>query len=203
MRSVSVGQSSGAPKGLLTNPLVADDDPDAGRRTGSAARDAHLAVQQLFTAHYLDLVRLAAAILRETSWSEDVVQDAFAQVQIRWPRIRDEDSGLAYLRKAVLNGARSELRRRGVRNTHGAAFPIDGEPVPTAEAAAVARLHRSELLTAIAELPNRQRNVLLLRFVQDLSIAETARTLRITTGAVKSSQHRAVQNLQKRIEEAP
>lgn len=196
-----MGQSSTAHEGSLTNPLVAEE-PGAGRRTGSAAAgDAYHAVQQLFTAHYLDLVRLAAAVLRDTSWAEDVVQDAFAQVQTRWPRIRDKDSGLAYLRKAVLNGARSELRRRGVRNTDGAVFP--DEPVPTAEAAAVARLHRSDLLAAIAELPNRQRNVLLLRFVQDLSIAETARTLRITTGAVKSSQYRAVQTLQKRIEEAP
>lgn len=179
--------------------VVVAEDPVGSARAGPAA-DVRGEVNQLFTTSYLDLVRLAAAVLRDPSWAEDVVQDAFARVQTRWHRMRDEDRALAYLRKAVLNGARSELRRRSVRSSHGFAQPLD-EPVPSAEATAIADLRRSELLRAVAQLPNRQRSVVLLRFVQELSIAETAATLRITLGAVKASQHRALETLQKRIGE--
>ena len=155
-------------------------------------------IGRLFETSYLDLVRLAAAILRDQSWAEDVVQDAFARVQTHWGRIREPDRTLAYLRTAVLNGARTELRRRKVRSAHPDQ-PRDPQSAPSADGAVLDRLRRSELLTAIGGLPNRQRNVVLLRLVQDLSIAETAATLRITTGAVKASQRRAVESLQKQL----
>ncbi len=163
-----------------------------------ASQGAREAVEQLFITSYLDLVRLAAAVLRDQVMAEDVVQEAFARVQARWHGVRDTTRTLAYLRRAVLNGARSELRRRGVRRPNKLTHP-DPKPVPSAEASALGRLGRSELLNAIGNLPNRQRNVLLLRFVQELSISETATSLRITTGAVKASQHRAIENLQRQI----
>lgn len=180
-RADGAADSSGSPDASASAPAPAD------------------AVAALFSASYLDLVRLAAVVLRDRVWAEDVVQEAFAKVQTRWPRIRDGERALAYLRVTVLNGARTELRRRRVRAAHPDP-QSDEVTVPAAEAAALDRLGRSDLLAAIAVLPRRQRNIVLLRFVQDLSIAETAATLRISADAVKGSQRRAVENLQKRME---
>ena len=71
--------------------------------------------------------------------------------------------------------------------------------VPRAEDHAMQILRNSALLDAIAALPRRQREVTLLRFLNELSILETAETLRITPGAVMASQSRALTSLRTRL----
>lgn len=166
--------------------------------TDSAARDSRRA-QQLFAETYLGLVRLAAAVLRDVSWAEDVVQDAFARTQPKLSQLGDRDQALRYLRKSVVNGARSELRKRKVRRSH--LDSTSPENMPPAELIALNRLQQSHLLAAVAQLPNRQRAVVLLRFVQDMSIAETAKVLSIGHGAVKASQRRAMDSLRRALGE--
>lgn len=157
------------------------------RDTGFAA-----ALRRLYDSDYLALVRLAAAVLRDQDWAEDVVQDAFLQVQRSWSRLRDPDSAVHYLRRTVLNGARAELRRRSVRSAKGPDLPpLTGD----GEAEALGRIRHAELLDAVSALPRRQAQVVLLRFVGDLSVAETAAALSISPGAVKTTQTRAVEAL--------
>lgn len=179
--------------------LVVVDVGAAGSSPAEPTSGPAERAQRLFADAYLGLVRLAAAALRDLDSAEDVVQDAFARVQPKLNRLDDHEQALAYLTRSVINGARSELRRRTVRQSHQMSSRPDD--APAAESAALKQMGRSGLLAAIAGLPNRQRSVVLLRFVHDLSIADTARTLRISQGAVKASQWRAVENLRRALGE--
>lgn len=153
-------------------------------------------IEGLFDSHYVSLVRLAAAVLRDPFWAEDVVQDCFARLQVRWASLHDSGRALAYLRQSVINTALTELRRRRVRSV----VVVERESVvPRAEDVALSALRNSELLEAVALLPRRQREVTLLRFLNELSIVETAAVLGISPGAVTASQNRALGALRKRL----
>src|SRR5207244_10299614 len=78
--------------------------------------------------HYASLVRLAAVLLDDTGTCEEVVQDAFVAVFSHPRRIRDESKLAPYLRSAVLNGARSQLRRRAVRRRETTLRLVAGAP---------------------------------------------------------------------------
>jgi RNA polymerase sigma-70 factor (sigma-E family) len=160
-----------------------------GGRAGEAesARDSD--VSELFRAYYLDLVRLAARLVGSPAAAEDVVQDVFAAVQRRGKRL---DDPVPYLRAAVLNTARSVLRRRRV----AALFrPTNGADCEPADTAAVERAEQARVLAAIKQLPARQREVVVLRFYEDLSVPEVAHVLGISPGAVSSSAARAMTTL--------
>jgi RNA polymerase sigma factor (sigma-70 family) len=150
----------------------------------------------LYARHYLGLVRLARQLVDDLESAEDVVQDVFAALAGK-PLPRDP---LRYLRTGVVNRSRSVLRRRRTARTHahravdvvGAADPAD------------AGLLRSEsdrtVLAAVASLPRRQREVVVLRFYEDLSVAEVAAVLGIRAGAVTASLRRALATLTATLE---
>lgn len=152
---------------------------------GVDARDDDAALTTLYTAHYRGLVRLAALMLRDRSTAEEVVQDAFVGLARHGRSLRDPDKALGYLRRSVVNGVRSAGRRRTVAFR---AAPVLAEPVgrPDATGEVVDRL---ATMAALARLPQRQREVLVLRYYAELSEAEIAQTLGISRGSVK--QHAA------------
>lgn len=147
------------------------------------------ALEQLYAAHWRRLVRLAVLLVRDTATAEEVVQDAFVAVHGRWSRLRDPDQALAYLRQAVVNRSRSALRHRGVvaRHLERSTAPPD---VAGADESAVASERRTAVLEAMRTLPQRQREVLALRYYLDLSEAEIADALGISRGSVKSHASR-------------
>ncbi|GHJ60071.1 RNA polymerase subunit sigma-24 [Nocardioides sp. OK12] len=147
------------------------------------------ALEQLYAAHWRELVRLAVLLLHDVGTAEEVVQDAFVAVHDRWGRLRDPAKALAYLRRSVVNGSRSRLRHRAVVRRHLAAQPPPPTASPADEASLVAD-RRAAVLDAMRELPERQREVLALRHYQDLSEAEIADALGISRGAVKSHASR-------------
>ena len=151
--------------------------------------NADEAVSQLYAVHYAGLVRLAFLLIHDHGRAEELVQDAFVAVHGRWNRLRDTQNALAYLRRAVVNRARSELRHRGVVDRHPVQPP---RPHESAEDTAVAASLRTDLLAALDRLPRRQREVLLLRYYLDLSEAEIADSLRISRGSVKSHSSRGI-----------
>ena len=146
--------------------------------------------------HYRSLVRLASLLVDDVGRCEEIVQDAFVKVWRQPPDLSDEDRLPAYLRSAVLNGARSHLRRRGVERRHLRAV---ASPTETPEARQTGDDHR--VLTALRALPDRQREVLALRYYLDLSEAEIASTLGISAGAVKTHAHRGLATLAERLED--
>ncbi|WP_372348266.1 RNA polymerase sigma factor [Streptomyces sp. KL116D] len=155
-------------------------------------------VSDLYHAHRLHMIRLAVLLVDDLATAEDVVQDAFAALYRRHgEHITEVDNALGYLRTSVVNTARSVLRRR--RTARAWTPPPAGE-APSAEDAVVLDEDHREVLAALARLTPRRRQVLVLRYWADLSEAEIAATLGISTGAVKSNASRALDALEKNLE---
>lgn len=173
--------------------------PSAPRPSSAAADDRDAAMTALFLAHHRRLVGLARLLVDDQQTAEDVVQDAFGQLYRRWMWLRDKDAAPAYLQVAVTNGARSTLRRRGVRRREE---HISLPDAPSAEQTALGGEDRRELRAFIAALPPRQRQVLILRYYLDLSEAEIAARLDISKGSVKQHATRALAALSARLEVA-
>jgi RNA polymerase sigma-70 factor (sigma-E family) len=146
-------------------------------------------VTELFRDHHLELVRLALLVVGDLATAEDVVQDAFEQLHRRWHALRRQSSALDYARATVLNRCRSVHRRRGVARRYE---PVLVAPASQASDATAAIEQRSELFVAFGKLPTRQREVLALRYYLDLSVTDTASTLRISESAVRSTGSRGL-----------
>ncbi len=157
------------------------------------------AVTYLFGAHYRPLVRLAVLLLADQGAAEEVVQDAYVRLHQSWRRLREPDKALAYLRTSVVNAARSALRRRGVAERYlDRAVPLPD--APSAEAGALGVLEQERMIAALAQLPGRQREALVLRYYADLSEAEIAEVMGVSRGAVKSHTARGVAALRQSLE---
>ena len=164
-----------------------------GRQGGSAAPRSESSLPALYDSHYKTMVRLAAMYVDQREAAEEVVQDAFVKLLNGDYRIA-EGAEVAYLRRMVVNGAHSALRKRRVRRRH---VPDEPGPVAAAEEEGVSFSERQRILDAIRRLPRNQAAVIVLRYYLDLSEAEIAETLGIARGSVKSHAHRGLAKLQK------
>ena len=172
---------------------------DAPLPAPAAALAPDQAVTALYQAHALGLIRLAVVMLGDRPAAEDVVQEAFCGLYRRWHALSDTGKALTYVRSSVINGCRSALRHRN-RTPAGLAGDL---PVESAEAAALVSEEHQQVLTAIRRLPDRQREVLVLRFYLDLGEAEIAASMRVSRGTVKSTTSRALAALGRILEEQP
>ena len=136
--------------------------------------------------HYRPMVRLAQALVDTSESAEEIVQDAFVKVYERWSRL-DEPAG--YLHTAVVNGARSELRKREVRRRVG----LRARP-------AVAPGERDYLIDALDVLSPKQRTALVLRFFAQMSERETAEAMGVRPGTVKSLVSRGLTELRRVVQ---
>jgi RNA polymerase sigma-70 factor (sigma-E family) len=190
------GQTSTAAEGGQTS--TADVTmPLRAVATEPRAWSADLAVIELYSVQYKALVRLAAMLVRDTSTAEEVVQDAFIAMHDGWHRLKDSEKALAYLRQAVVNRSRSVLRHRVVVEKNA---PKPAPDMPSAEHGAMALLERSAVIAALRDLPERQREAIVLRYYADLSEADIAAAMRISRGAVKSHTARAMASLKAALE---
>jgi RNA polymerase sigma-70 factor (sigma-E family) len=155
-------------------------------------------VSDLFRAHALGLIRVAVLLVGDQPSAEDVVQDAFIGLYRALPRIRDHAKVLPYLRTSVINGARSVLRAR--KRATLRRIPHE-PPVWSAESAAMAGEDRREVLSAVARLPRRAREVLALRYYLDLPDPEIASALGVSRGTVSSTASRALTALARDLQE--
>jgi RNA polymerase sigma-70 factor (sigma-E family) len=149
-------------------------------------------VATLFREHHGELVRLAVLMVGDLPTAEDVVQDVYARLHSRWSQIAARDTVLPYVRAAVLNGCRSVLRRRGLARRVGAAHRDEEQTSAGAESEVILSEDRRQVLAALARLPRRRREVLVLRYYLGLSEAEIAAVLDISPGTVKSSAARGL-----------
>ncbi len=157
------------------------------------AREAGL--PELFAAHYARLLGLAVFVTDDRATAEDLVQEAFARLHGR--TLADPDRALAYLRSTILNLSRSRLRRLRTARKHA---PPDDGVVPSAEDAVVLRADQREVIAALALLPVRQRQALVLRYWEDLSEAEIATAMHLSPGTVKSHTSRGMAALRRTLE---
>ena len=160
-----------------------------GKRSDELPSDRRAAVAPL--------VRMARFLVDDTESAEDVVMDAFTSLYGRWTAIRDPALAYGYLRSCVLNGGRSRLRwrrRRRERETH---LPPE---VEAREDPAARGTDRATVLQILRGLPERQRQVLVLRFYLDLSEADIAHELGISPGSVKTHASRGLAALASALE---
>ena len=154
-------------------------------------------VRDLYEHHYVHLVRLAVLLVGDVGRAEEIVQDAFVDLVMRWRTIRDPGAASAYLRTCVANGARSHLRHRAVVNRQPVHQPSQAN---SAETEALVQIEHERVLSVLSELPGRQREVLILRYYGQLSEAEIAHTLGISRGAVKTHSFRGLRALRTAME---
>jgi RNA polymerase sigma-70 factor (sigma-E family) len=157
----------------------------------------------VFVRHHAELVRLALLLVGDQPTAEDVVQDVFARLHARRAERPAGADSLPYIRAAVLNGCRSQLRRRAVAWRYAGAFgQLSGQATQdSAEQEMIRSLERTQVLAALAALPFRRREVLVLRYYVGLSEAEIARVLGISPGTVKSTAARGLAALARRLGE--
>jgi RNA polymerase sigma-70 factor (sigma-E family) len=157
----------------------------------ASAGSAEAAVGALYRAQAVGLIRLAYVMLGDRAAAEDVVQDAFFGLYRRWDRLTDPGGALPYVRSSVLNGCRTALRRRAL----GRRVTEYQPPSVSAEAAVLGREEREEVMFAVRQLPDRQREAVVLRFYLELPEPEIARVMGIRPGTVRSAVHRALKAL--------
>ncbi|MEK2476192.1 SigE family RNA polymerase sigma factor [Streptomyces noursei] len=169
-------------------------------RDGAPPPEPHRpTLTELYHAHRLNMVRLAVLLVDDRATAEDVVQDAFAALYKRHgEQLGEVDNALAYLRTAVVNAARSVLRRRRTARDY---TPPHEAAAPSAEERVVLNEEHREVFAALGGLTARRREVLVLRYWGDLTEAQIAATLGISRGAVKSLASRALDALEKILEE--
>ena len=157
------------------------------------------AIDDLYRERRLPLVRLAVLMVDDLPTAEDVVQDVFTRLYRRYGTGLDAVADPnAYLVSAVMNAARSALRRRRIARAY---LPPRPEPAPAAEEEALLGAGDREVFRALGRLTTRQRQVIVLRYWSGLSEQEIAGTLRISTGTVKSTAHRALTLLRAQLGE--
>jgi len=156
-------------------------------------------IDSLYRAHALGLIRLALMLVGDQTTAEDVVQDSFLGLFRGWSRLRDPEQALGYLRTSVVNGCRSVQRSRRTGWLRGEPHEGHQPPVWSAEAAAMAGQDQREVLSAVARLPRRQREVLALRYYAGLGDSEIASVLRVSRGTVSSTASRALAALARQL----
>jgi RNA polymerase sigma-70 factor (sigma-E family) len=145
-------------------------------------------------AAFLDLYVARRGPLRKTAhllcgdWhhAEDLVQNAFVKLYVAWGRVRELEGVDAYLRQTLVHLYIDETRRRRHRDRIVAEPPDESRSEP-ADAS-----DRWELIAALRGVPRRQRACLVLRFYEDMSVAQTAAVLGCSEGTVKSQTARGL-----------
>jgi RNA polymerase sigma-70 factor (sigma-E family) len=153
-------------------------------------RSQEAGFEQFVAAEGSRLLRLACLMTGDRGHAEDLVQTALERTARHWTRL--EGAPGAYARTVLTHAATDRWRRRRARVTEVQPGPHD-LPGPDDFAGTVAARH--DLVVALRRLTPKQRALLVLRFFDDLSEADTARVLGISTGAVKSGTSRALDRL--------
>jgi RNA polymerase sigma-70 factor (sigma-E family) len=160
--------------------------------TGPPRRPARDEVERLLAERGEHLMRAAVALTGNRSDGEDLLQAALERLLRHWGRIEGDAEG--YLRRTLYNMAADGWRRRGAWLRKLPLIHAGGRHGPAADAVDAVDL-RDALGRALAQLPPRQRAVLVLRYWEELSQAETAELLGCAEGTVKSAAARGLQRL--------
>jgi RNA polymerase sigma-70 factor (sigma-E family) len=170
--------------GTVTGPGV------AVRERGSE-RDAEFAAYM--QARQSKLLRVAYLLTGDQHVAEDLVQTSLAKLYLSWDKVRDRDSVDAYVRRVLVNENNSLWRRPWKRREYATDVLPDAHASDTYDEG-----DRDALWELVQTLPRKARAVLVLRFYEEMSEAETADVLGISVGTVKSQTSRALATLRGR-----
>ena len=157
------------------------------------------AFEALVQTHRQIALRVAYLVVGDKTEAEDVTQEAFVKAHHAMLRFRGDAPFRPWLLRIVRNEALNQRRRRGrqerlsLRLSHD---PVSGGAAPSPETTVITGVERQTVLEAVNALPDRYRDVVVHRYLLDLSEAETAATLRVPAGTVKSRTARALRRLE-------
>ena len=135
------------------------------------------------------LLRTAYLLTGNRADAEDLLQTTLAKTYLSWDRVRDREAMDGYVRRTMVNAQTSFWRRKKPESLY------DEVPErPSRDSHADSDLHDA-LWNALAQLPRKQRAIVVLRYYEDLSESETARILGVSVGTVKSTTSRALSKL--------
>jgi RNA polymerase sigma-70 factor (sigma-E family) len=137
------------------------------------------------------LLRTAYLICGDRDHAEDLFQSAMARLLVHWPRVSSGDAE-AYAKRILVNATINWRQRLRARESAVASVPEQAGPDFTAEHA-----NHDAMWRALAILPPRQRAVLVLRYYEDLTEAQTAAVLGCSVGTVKSQHAKALVTLRR------
>lgn len=145
-------------------------------------------------------LRVATTMMGTGGEADDVVQDAFVKAYTRLDQLDGRGTFRVWLLAIVANEARNRHRATGRRTalTLRVATPADAratDPAVDPVLAAEAGEARRRLAEAVADLPDREREIVALRYFAELTEAEAARVVGCPTGTVKSRLSRALVRL--------
>ncbi|WP_306204962.1 SigE family RNA polymerase sigma factor [Actinoplanes sp. RD1] len=150
--------------------------------------EAEEAFREFVSARFPSLRALAYVTCGDWQAAEDAVAGSLSRLYLRWGKVASPD---AYARTMVVRAAIGEKRRPWRRErSAGDAFPDVAGPDPSADVD-----ERLRLRAALRQVPPRQRAALVLRFLEGLSVEETAEVLGCTEGTVKSQTSRGLDTL--------
>jgi RNA polymerase sigma-70 factor (sigma-E family) len=158
-----------------------------------AENDLSAEFHAFFEDNYRELARFAYLLTGDRDAADDVAAEAFTAAWRSWDRVRSADSPLAYVRRTIANMASSRVRRL-IRERRGMAVlgSLAEGGLFDADVPAVV-----DVRAALLALPARKRACVVLRYAFDLSEDETAKTLGISIGTVKSQTSKAVGELER------
>ncbi|MFE1249106.1 SigE family RNA polymerase sigma factor [Streptomyces sp. NPDC058735] len=145
------------------------------------------------------LLRTARSLTGNPCDAEDLLQTALTKTYIAWERIEDHRALDGYVRRALLNTRTSQWRKRRVDEFACDELP-EPDPLPGADDPAERQALHDAMWRAIMRLPARQRAMVVLRYYEDLSEAQTAEVLGVSVGTVKSAVSRALGKLREDAE---
>lgn len=144
---------------------------------------------EFMAARWAPLYRTAYLLTGDRYDAEDLLQSALARTCARWSSIRDKRAADAYVRQAMVHQMSRQWKRRGRELT------TDELPDPGHAGGLDVRADHLALWDEIRKLPPRMRATLVLRYVEDLTEADTAHELGCSIGSVKSQTHHALRRL--------
>jgi RNA polymerase sigma factor (sigma-70 family) len=131
----------------------------------------------MYEREYPPVYRAVYVLSGDPSLAEDATQEAFARALARWRRLSQQPWVAGWVTTTALNVARRSLRRRALH-------PVATPPQPDREA-------EMDLASGIRRLPTRQQEAVLLHYLLDLSVADTAAAMDVDPGTVKTHLSRA------------
>jgi RNA polymerase sigma-70 factor (sigma-E family) len=167
---------------------MVSSSPDTTRGELMTVPEA-ITFSEFMAARWAPLYRTAYLLTGDRHDAEDLLQAALARTCVRWGSIRDKRAADAYVRQAMVHQMSRQWKRRGRE------VATDDVPDRGHDGGLDVRADHLALWVEIRKLPPRMRATLVLRYVEDLTEADTARLLGCSTGSVKSQTHHALKRL--------
>ncbi len=163
-------------------------------RSPHEAESADTRIRRMMESHGTALLRMCYLYLRDERLAEDAVQECFFKAYRKLDTFRGESAEKTWLMRIAINTCK-DMRRSAWHRLVDRRVSLDG-----VEAAQDASPKDDTVLCEVMRLPPKDREVVLLRYYQQLSIGEIGEALGVPTGTVNSRLNRARQKLRHRLE---